>query len=83
MKKATVRDLRNSFPRIAAWVEEGEAVEITRAGKPFAQLIPLRAKKAKKFKMPDIAARLRRTYGDKVYDSVDTAHGIAASRGDS
>jgi hypothetical protein len=24
MKTATVRDLRNHFPRVAAWIEEGE-----------------------------------------------------------
>jgi antitoxin (DNA-binding transcriptional repressor) of toxin-antitoxin stability system len=40
MKTATVRDLRNKFPRVAAWIAEGEAVEITKAGKLFARLVP-------------------------------------------
>jgi hypothetical protein len=26
MKRATVKDLRNRFPRIAAWIEQGQAV---------------------------------------------------------
>ena len=39
MKAATVRDLRNHFPRVAAWIAEGESVEITKAGKPFARLV--------------------------------------------
>jgi prevent-host-death family protein len=82
VKTATVRDLRNSFPRIAAWVEEGEPVEITRGGKPFARLVPVEPQKPARFKMPDIAARLRKTYGDKVYDSDDIARGISESRGD-
>jgi antitoxin (DNA-binding transcriptional repressor) of toxin-antitoxin stability system len=38
MKTATIRDLRNSFPTVAKWIEEGECVEITRSGKPFARL---------------------------------------------
>jgi antitoxin (DNA-binding transcriptional repressor) of toxin-antitoxin stability system len=38
MKTATVRDLRNRFPRIAAWIKQGQPVEITRAGKAFARL---------------------------------------------
>ena len=33
MKTATVRDLRNRFARVAAWIAEGEPVEITKAGK--------------------------------------------------
>ena len=41
MKTATIRDLRNSFPTVARWIEEGECVEITRSGKPFARLAPI------------------------------------------
>ena len=41
MKTATVRDLRNQFPLVARWIEEGESVEITRSGKPFARLAPI------------------------------------------
>ena len=33
MKTATVRDLRNEFARVAAWIENGEEVVITKAGK--------------------------------------------------
>jgi antitoxin (DNA-binding transcriptional repressor) of toxin-antitoxin stability system len=29
MKTATVRDLRNEFARVAAWIENGEEVVIT------------------------------------------------------
>ena len=82
MKTATVRDLRNHFPRVAEWVEQGESVEITRGGKPFARLVPTQAQRSKKFKMPDIAARLRSTFGNKVYDARDLAEGLAKSRGE-
>lgn len=40
MKPATGRDLRNHFPRLAAWIAEGEPVDITRAGKLLARLVP-------------------------------------------
>jgi len=33
MKTATVRDLRNHFPRVAAWIAEGQPVDITRAAR--------------------------------------------------
>lgn len=39
MKTATVRELRTAFPRVESWLAEGEAVLITKAGKPVAQLI--------------------------------------------
>jgi len=82
MKTATVRDLRNRFPRVAAWIKEGEPVEITKAGKPFARLVPATPAKPRRFKMPDIMARLERTFGDSTYDAADIARGLAASRGE-
>jgi antitoxin (DNA-binding transcriptional repressor) of toxin-antitoxin stability system len=82
MKTATVRDLRNHFPRVAAWIEEGEAVEITKAGKVFARLLPPSPQLPRRFKMPDIMMRLHQTFGDSCYDSEDMARGLAGSRGD-
>jgi|LakMenE18May11ns_1017448.scaffolds.fasta_scaffold9535823_2 antitoxin (DNA-binding transcriptional repressor) of toxin-antitoxin stability system len=58
MKSATIRDLRNSFPRVARWIEEGESVEITRSGKPFAKLSPAPVAKLEKPSMPDFMERL-------------------------
>jgi prevent-host-death family protein len=82
MKTATVRDLRNCFPRVAAWIDEGEPVEITKSGKPFARLVPVPPEKPRRFKMPDIKARLERTFGDSTYDAADLARGLVASRGE-
>jgi prevent-host-death family protein len=82
MKTATVRDLRNRFPRVAAWIAEGEPVEITRNGKPFARLLPAVPEKRRRFKMPDIMARLNEDFGDANYDAADIARGLASSRGD-
>ncbi len=82
MKTATVRDLRNRFPRVAAWIEQGEAVEITKGGKPFAQLVPVVPERPRRFRMPDIMARLNAAFGQTTYDAADTGRGLAASRGD-
>lgn len=78
MKTATVRDLRNRFPRVAAWIDEGEPVEITKSGKPFARLVPAAPGKPRRFKMPDIMARLRANFGDKVYSAEEVARMRAA-----
>jgi prevent-host-death family protein len=82
MKTATVRDLRNRFARVASWIAEGEPVEITKSGKPFARLLPAVPQKPRRFKMPDIMARLNRDFGDSSYDATEVARGLAASRGD-
>jgi antitoxin (DNA-binding transcriptional repressor) of toxin-antitoxin stability system len=82
MKTATVRDLRNRFPLVAAWIKQGEPVEITRGGIPFARLVPAVPEKPRRFKMPDILARLERTFGEATYDAADMARGLEASRGE-
>ena len=82
MKTASVRDLRNQFARVAAWIAEGEPVEITKNGKLFARLIPAVPEKPRRFKMPDIMARLDQDFGKTNYDAADVARGLAESRGD-
>jgi antitoxin (DNA-binding transcriptional repressor) of toxin-antitoxin stability system len=73
MKTATVRDLRNRFPRVAAWIAEGEPVEITKAGKLFARLVPPAPVKTPKLVKPDIMARLKETWGDRIFSSKEVA----------
>jgi prevent-host-death family protein len=82
MKTATVRDLRNHFPRVAEWIAAGEPVEITKSGKPFARLVPAGPETPRGFKMPDIQARLAQTFGEATYDAADLTLGLAASRGE-
>ncbi len=78
MKTATVRDLRNRFPRVAAWIAEGEPVEITRAGKLFARLVPPTPVKTPKLVKPDIMAQLKETWGDRVFSAKEVAEMRAA-----
>lgn len=73
MKTATVRDLRNRFPRVAAWIAEGEAVEITKAGKLFARLTPPAPGHPPGLVKPDIMARLKKRWGNRVFSALEVA----------
>jgi antitoxin (DNA-binding transcriptional repressor) of toxin-antitoxin stability system len=66
MKTASVRDLRQDFPRILAWIEAGEEIAITMRRQPIARLVPLPRKKRAKGPIPDIADRLRSVFGMKI-----------------
>ena len=57
-------------------------MEITRSGKVFARLVPVTRSARRRFRMPDIMARLEQTFGNSCYDAEDIAQGLAASRGD-
>ncbi len=43
MKTATVRELRNQYRSVLAWVEAGEEVTISKRGKVIARLVPEKA----------------------------------------
>jgi antitoxin (DNA-binding transcriptional repressor) of toxin-antitoxin stability system len=73
MKTATIRDLRNRFPRVAAWITEGESVEITKAGKVFARLVPPAPAELPKLVKPDIMARLKKSWGNRVFSAQEVA----------
>lgn len=67
MKTATVRQLRHEFGSVLNWVEEGEAVRISKRGRVVALLSPPRAPKPpRRKKRPDFLGRLKRIYGDTV-----------------
>ncbi|MGD0412959.1 MAG: type II toxin-antitoxin system prevent-host-death family antitoxin [Verrucomicrobiota bacterium] len=76
MKTATVTKLRQHFGSLLNWVEEGEAVSISKRGKVIALLSPPpRNRRHRGPKRPDFAARLKRIYGDN-----SCAHGPIAIR---
>ncbi len=67
-KTATVAELRKNFRRVSAWIENGEAVEIVKRGRPFARLQPL-AEGAKPPAKVDFARQLRATWGKRVFSA--------------
>jgi len=80
MKTATVRELRNEFPRIEAWVHEGESINISKRGKVIATLVPALGARASGEMPPkvDIMARLSETWGGRVF----TMEQVEAMRAD-
>lgn len=79
MKTATVRELRNNFPRIEAWVHEGESINISKRGKVIARLVPISEDlPSRRRPKVDIMKRLRETWGERVF----TAEEVAAMRAD-
>ena len=73
MKTATVRDIRNHFARVSAWIEHGESVEITKGGKAFARLVPATETKPRKLVKPDFLGRLKKTWGSRVFSAKEVA----------
>ena len=67
MKTATLRELRNNFSKLEAWLGEGEQICIEKRGQPIAMLTPVDAGTVKKVEMPDFMARMRKTWGDRVF----------------
>ena len=67
MRTATVADLRNHFPKVVAWLAQGEDVEILRRGKPVACLVlPRSARPAEVVKI-DFAKQNKEIWGDRVF----------------
>ena len=75
MKTASVRELRQDFARILAWLQAGEEVAITLRRQAVATLIPCSQKKRVKRPRPDLNARLQKVFGRRVI-SDQTMKGI-------
>ncbi|MDA1273898.1 MAG: prevent-host-death protein [Verrucomicrobia bacterium] len=78
MKTVTVRDLRNHFSKLEAWLAEGEQIRIEKRGEPIAMLtaIPVRPRQASR--IPNFAARRRAIWGKRAFSETD----VAAMRAD-
>lgn len=79
MKTATVADLRNDFASISKWIHEGEAVTITKRGRPFATLSP--ARKQRRLPPLDRLARLQKLFPKGPVDG-DSSQVVDYDRGD-
>ena len=69
MKTATIRDLRYDFSRVEAWIRNGDEIEITKHGKPIARITPPPRPVQRKLVKPDIMARLKETWGDRIFST--------------
>ncbi len=67
MKTVTVRDLRNNFSKVEAWLGEGEEIRIEKRGKPIGFLSATsKSAHAAKPKV-DFMARLHEIWGGRVF----------------
>ncbi len=67
MKTASVRDIRQNFPRVMAWIADGEHVAITMRRKVVARLVPEQAAVKRRIQAPDFAAISRGIFGDRTF----------------
>ena len=67
MKIASVRDIRQNFPAIMRWIEEGEHVAITMRRKIVARLIPERPPLTRKAPAPNFDSISKRIFGAKKF----------------
>lgn len=67
MKTATVRDLRNDFSTLEAWLAEGETIQIEKRGTPIALLTSMQslAETNPPQARPNAAARRKAIWGDR------------------
>jgi antitoxin (DNA-binding transcriptional repressor) of toxin-antitoxin stability system len=73
MKTATIRDLRYDFSRVEAWIRNGNEIEVTKHGRPIARITPLPKLGQHKLVKPDIMARLKKTWGNRVFSAAKVA----------
>ena len=73
MKTATVRELRYDFPRVESWIRNGDEIELTKHGRPIARITPLPRTTKRKLAKPDIMARLKKTWGDRIFSAREVA----------
>lgn len=77
MKTATLRDLRNDFSSLEAWLAEGETIRIEKRGAPIALLSPIAPSASEpSTHRPDAAARRKAIWGDRCF----TAEEVKAMR---
>ena len=67
MKTASVRDIRQNFPAVMRWIEEGENVAITMRRKIVARLIPERPPITRTAATPDFDVISKRIFGTKKF----------------
>jgi antitoxin (DNA-binding transcriptional repressor) of toxin-antitoxin stability system len=67
MKTASVRDIRQNFPKVLAWISDGEQVAITLRRKVVARLVPEQVPVRIKAKAPDFSAISRQIFGEKIF----------------
>lgn len=67
MRTVTVRDLRNNFSKVEAWLGEGEEIRIEKRGKPIGFLSATSKTGNAAKPQVDFMARLDEIWGERVF----------------
>lgn len=67
MKTATIRQVRNDFGTVLAWIGKGESVTVLNRSRPVARILPPEPERPKVAGRPDFAARARALFGDRTF----------------
>lgn len=72
MLEATSRTVQHEFSRYLDLAHEGEQIVITKHGKPWATLTPMKVAEPRKVVWPDVAARAAALTGGREIPAVKT-----------
>lgn len=81
MKTATVRDLRNHYTRLLAWIAAGEEIIITQRGKSIARLTPEPAVVSSEVDWAQSPAVARDRSAERILSAAESAQLIAEAGG--
>jgi antitoxin (DNA-binding transcriptional repressor) of toxin-antitoxin stability system len=73
MKTVTVRDLRNNFSKVEAWLGEGEEIRVEKRGKPIGFLSAQPRSDKFPFRKVDWEARRRAIWGDRTFSAEEVS----------
>jgi len=79
MRTAAIRDLRTRFPKLEAWLRQGEPIFITKRGVHVASLVPAPAA-GKRGAAVDFAAQMKRLWGEKRFSDHEARQMLRAAR---
>ena len=79
MRTAAIRDLRTRFPKLEAWLRQGEPISITKHGVHVASLVPAPAV-GKRGRTVDFAAQMKRIWGERRFSDAEARNMIRAAR---
>lgn len=77
MKTATVRDLRNHYTQLLAWIAAGEEIIITQKGKSIARLCPEPSPASSVVDWSHSAAVMRDRTGERVMGAAESEQLLA------
>ena len=78
MNTVTTADLRNHFRRVSSWLDNGEAVEILKRGKPYATLLPITKAAVPRPPRVDFAAQRQAIWKGRRFSAAEVAEMRAA-----